>query len=1315
MATTYEQPSPPRDYAADDALSRVLTRGITVNWEVAAYIVILALALFTRFYMLGDRVMSHDESLHTRYSYNLYAEGNFQHTPLMHGPILFHMTALSYFLFDDNDFTARIYTSALGVLMVMFPLLFRPWLGRIGAVLASVMLLISPITLYYNRYIRHDTPSIFFSLVMVLCTFMYINGPLRVRRKAYWLYIFAAAMLGNLGSKETAFIYIAIFGSFLTLYWVVRLVQHFWRVPGRPLLSFISIGTLVGGVIALGMYIVLSIIRPETLAEDLLARSLFINWTFWIVAGGVGMVLGTAVWAFRGLDKRLRWGDIAILLLIALIALTAFIVLEELSWIRESSAEETAELVEPGDEGEGTTAETINMNVIAAAWVAGAIIIAGVLYSWRAGWWRTLHRFPELDILILMGTLILPWLTPFIIKLTGASAVDYSQEGIIRAVLALVPTMAISITVGLVWNWRRWLIAAAIFYVLFAFFFTTMFTNWFGLATGMIGSLGYWLEQQAVRRGSQPQYYYLLIIMPFYEFLPIVGSVGAMLAGLTVFWRRRRRSLEVELSAKAKRKRDDDALFAADDDEPSLSELVDGEVSPVERQIDATRTRDAVRREEWLTGVPFLLFVSWWGVLNLIGYTLAGEKMPWLAIHMSLPLILLSGWFFGRIFERVDLQLFARRGWLYLLLFPLLTIAVVQVVAPFVFGGTPFGGLQQQQLSELYRWLAMIAVSALVLLFIYQVIERTGWPHMGRMIGVFVFTALSVLTFRSAWMASFVNYDHATEFLVYAHSAPAVKWVLDDLEELSQRVTGGPDLRFAYDNETSWPNSWYYRDFPSAVFVGGNPTPQSLEDAVAVVVGEANRSKVEPILEDRYFAREYIRMWWPMQDYFNLDATRVANTFDFGDNPQAAQIRRGLFDIWWSRDYSTYSEAVNGRWNLTEWPVSDRMHLYVRRDIAAQIWDLGAGELVALGDDPEAEEVNICNANWQLRGANLVFDTRSNPDALLTHPLDLEIGPNGRLAVAEEFGHEITLFDTDGELLDVIGTRDPNTQMTQFNRPNAVAFDSEGNLYIADTWNYRVQVYSPEGELLREWGTAAQFGFEAPEEPVDGLWGPRDIEIDELNNVYVSDTGNKRVRVYTSQGQFIRDIGTGGVLEGQLDEPSGLALHPDGRLFVADTWNQRVSVFDRNGEFRYAFPVRAWYNDLGNRPYLAIDADRDLLYVTDPDAGRVLVYNTAGDCLGSFGQPADTNPNEAQFMTASGIATAPDGTVFISDAGAGRVLRFTPFEAPVNVMAEEPVTEDIIEGETAAEATDLVAEGDAISTQAVTAEVSSADTESSEE
>ena len=55
----------------------VFSRSFAINWEVVVFIAIFALAVITRFYELGDRVMSHDESLHTRFSYNLYTMGIF--------------------------------------------------------------------------------------------------------------------------------------------------------------------------------------------------------------------------------------------------------------------------------------------------------------------------------------------------------------------------------------------------------------------------------------------------------------------------------------------------------------------------------------------------------------------------------------------------------------------------------------------------------------------------------------------------------------------------------------------------------------------------------------------------------------------------------------------------------------------------------------------------------------------------------------------------------------------------------------------------------------------------------------------------------------------------------------------------------------------------------------------------------------------------------------------------------------------------------------------------------------------------------------
>ena len=339
-----------------------------------------------------------------------------------------------------------------------------------------------------------------------------------------------------------------------------------------------------------------------------------------------------------------------------------------------------------------------------------------------------------------------------------------------------------------------------------------------------------------------------------YEFLPIIGSVAAMFAGVTGFWKmRRRRIIEVE---KESRLALEAALAEPDPDKPSNP--------PAQTESESQPTDDR------LCKIPFLPLVAWWAILNLVGYSLAGEKMPWLATHLTTPMILLTAWYFGGILSRIDKSMFLARGWMALLVMPLFVVTVIQVIGAFAAGSPPFAGLSQSQLERTYGWLASLALAIGLGYVLFRIAQPIRWIHLRRLCAITIFGLLSLITCRSAWLASFINYNLPTEFLVYAHAAPAVKWVLEDIEEMSLRMTDGKALKFAYGNEVSWPYSWYFRDYSSAVYVESNPTVQNLDDAVFVVVGEGNRGKVEPILEDRYWHRDYMRMWWPMQEYFNL-------------------------------------------------------------------------------------------------------------------------------------------------------------------------------------------------------------------------------------------------------------------------------------------------------------------------------------------------------------------------------------------------------------------------------------------------------------
>ena len=1207
-------------------LSRMF-RGFSQR-ELWLYTLILLLALFTRFWLLGERVMSHDESLHTRYAYNLYADGSFQHTPLMHGPILFHATAFFYFLFGDSDFTARIYTAALGVLVVLMPALFRPWLGRSGALLASFLLLISPVTLYYHRYIRHDTPSIFFALLLIYAVLMYLNGPLRARRRRHWLLLVAFAMIGNLGSKETAFIYIALVGSFLFLYWLTRLAQMRWQLPGRIVFNFFIVAVLFGALAALGLVVLLTVVPLQSTltagAETgwlatIEARTLLVGAGI-LLAGLLAVLLLPLRRVFRNAGLGPRHRDVLLVCALALVVCGGLLLVESVSHSAPQITDEPVEPLIPGEEAANTVNVVQHLPLI-IAWAGAAFTLLALFVSRRRGWWNALQRFPELDLIIVIGSLILPWATPFLIAMTGAEATDYSQQGITRALLALLPLLAVSVGLGLAWDWRRWLPCALLFYAVFVFFFTTMMTNFNGLATGLVGSLGYWLEQQGVRRGNQPQYYYVGVLLPVYEFLPMLGSALAMTTGLGVFWRRRRQQLEAQ--------------------QPS-------EEPPAPRQRNAQR----------LHRLPFLLLLAWWAVLGLFGYTIAGEKMPWLTTHLTLPLILLAAWYFGRVFDALDLARLRRGGWLALLLLPLLGVTLFQVLQPLWAGGGIFAGLEQQQLARTGSWLGVLVVSIAILAGLYRIAQRFGWQHFRRLFAVSIFALLALLTARAALRASFINHDLASEYLVYAHAAPAVKTVLQQLEDTSLRVADGKGMVFAYDNLVSWPYSWYFRDFSNARYVGDNPTRQVLDDVQAVVLGAGNLGAFEPLLEDRFYRFEYIRMWWPMQDYFGMTAARIANFLDFSpENTQAANLRQAVFDIWWARDYSELGRQQERSYALEQWPIADRMVLFLRKDTAARIWDLGVGDGSVL--NPLAEvPPNLCNENWQALEAHTVFGSAGSGPGQLQRPIGLAVSADGRIAVSEEFNNRISLFTLDGEFL---GSLAATGEEALLERPGGLRFGADDNLYVADTWNYRIQVLGPEGASLRNWGIPGLYGIEAQTEPVAGLWGPRDLVQDAEGQVYVADTGNKRIRVYSAQGEWLRDIGRGGSGPGELDEPGGLALHPDGRLFIADTWNRRISVFDRDGSFREQFPLSAWYGDQGNRPYIALDVPRDLLYVGDPDAGRVLVLDTAGNCLGSFGEPGGDFPAGNRIGTVAGMAVDAQGGVWLADSGSSRILGFPTF------------------------------------------------------
>ncbi|CAI7992656.1 E3 ubiquitin-protein ligase TRIM71, partial [Geodia barretti] len=115
----------------------------------------------------------------------------------------------------------------------------------------------------------------------------------------------------------------------------------------------------------------------------------------------------------------------------------------------------------------------------------------------------------------------------------------------------------------------------------------------------------------------------------------------------------------------------------------------------------------------------------------------------------------------------------------------------------------------------------------------------------------------------------------------------------------------------------------------------------------------------------------------------------------------------------------------------------------------------------------------------------------------------------------------------------------------QFDKPFGVSCDA-GNVYIADTLNHRVQVFTADGEYIRQFEKRGS--------------GKNGIAMDSSNIVYVSDSANN-ISVFTKEGHFLTSFGTQGNGPGQFNRPTGITISRNGVVYVCDCNNGRIQLF----------------------------------------------------------------------------------------------------------------------------------------------------------
>ncbi len=1152
-------------------LDRFLNLGVRIDTEKLVYFVLIVAAFLTRFYDLESRVMSHDESLHTYYSWRYLEYQDYKHSPMMHGPLQFHLVALSYFLFGDSDASSRIPAAFAGVISIALIYVFRKWIGRWGALFAAALMAASPYMLYYQRYVRNEAFVVVLALLMFWAIFAYYQT-----RKLRWLVLLSASLSLHFATKETSFIYALQIMIFLGGYLAWDLWKRPWDRRDRKVMFMAGICTTVFGVLVTGM----------------------------------------AFFAGRSQVP-----------------------------LESSSTLESLESSTALNFAEGGLPPLFILSLLVT--FVGVLLMCIPLFLSFGKRLRT--QFPTLDLLVITLTVTMPQLAGLPAKILGweplpeNTSVFSTQTGILVIVL-----FVLSAAIGLLWNWRKWLIAMGVFWGPFIILYTSLFTHKYGFDSGLVNSLAYWLDQHKVERGGQPWFYYFLIQIPIYEFLPAVGTLIA-------------------------------AWFAFAKTRQDRSE------GKSRRENKEPLKQDGVEEENSKGEILAIGLLGCWTITSLIVYSFAGEKMPWLTVHIALPMILLTGWGLGKAVEKTDWTIFRSGGsWL---LFGLIIVSLFSFIKfiDAIFGlHPPFQGSDLSALRDNSAFFASLAVLIGAFVAIYFASRRVDIRSMFQYGGWVIIGVLYLLTIRTSFRAAYQTYDQATEFLVYAHSATGVKTVLSQVEEFSRRTTDGLAVQVAYDNDVSWPYTWYLRNYPNKRYFGESPG-RDLVDNPLIIVGNDNYQKVEPLLQRGYFSFEYIRMWWPMQDYFNLGwknieyefladqnsdpmlSNRSMNFIDYGVRVWKhikpflfeREKRHALWEIWLNRDYSEYATVTGKDMSLENWSPADDMRLYLRKDVASLVWD--SGTIAAAS--PEFAYVDPYAEKMIQISADIVIGQPGNAAGQFMSPRSIAVAADGSVYIADAGNHRVQHISANGEILAEWGQY---TNITSGELPDGgfndpwghgspwgIAIGPEGTVYVADTWGHRIQYFTSEGEFL---GT---FGKEGQGQEGDVFWGPRAVLADRQGRVFVADTGNKRVIFFDDKGAYLGQFGGTDYGLAQLNEPVGLAMDEDGRLYVADTWDQRVIVFEEisDGNFQMVkeWEIEGWYGtSLDNKPYIAVSPSGQVC-VSDPEGFRILCFDRDGQFLTGWG---DYGAGPNQFGLPCGLAFGPDGSLWVSDARNHRLMHF---------------------------------------------------------
>jgi DNA-binding beta-propeller fold protein YncE len=243
-----------------------------------------------------------------------------------------------------------------------------------------------------------------------------------------------------------------------------------------------------------------------------------------------------------------------------------------------------------------------------------------------------------------------------------------------------------------------------------------------------------------------------------------------------------------------------------------------------------------------------------------------------------------------------------------------------------------------------------------------------------------------------------------------------------------------------------------------------------------------------------------------------------------------------------------------------------------------------------------------------------------------------------RVFVFHRGEHPVVVFDRDGKFLRSWGDG-------LVKKAHGLRIDREDNVWITDIGDHLVRKFDRNGVLRMTVGRQGE-----PGDGPDQFDQPTDVAITPDGSFYVADGyGNARVVRFAPDGRWIAQWGRRGKGRGEFHLPHAICLDDRGRVYVGDRENERVQVFDPDGGF-----LAEWTE--GGAPYGLFLSRERRLFVADGRENRVTILDADGKSLGHWGTPGSA---PGRFALPHAVCIDGRGDVYVAEVHGRRVQKFT--------------------------------------------------------